>query len=96
MSSVVSPSSSLIQRVLCSIVAVFRIVLHWTEISDVVPKNPVVTFSYELRSGSFSNLVVILLTHILACKTDQSAGHIERVLAPLQHAAQPIQRRILV
>ena len=50
----------------------------------------------KFTGQGFSNLAIILLTNILAGKPDHSAGHVERILAALQHAAQPVQRRILV
>lgn len=35
-------------------------------------------------------------THVLAGEADQPASHVERILAALQHAAQPVEGRVLV
>lgn len=42
------------------------------------------------------SLLNVFLTNVLAGKADHSACHIKRVLTPLQHAAKPIEGRILI
>lgn len=43
-----------------------------------------------------NSLVKVFLTYVLAGKADHSACHIKGVLTPLQHAAKPIEGRILI
>lgn len=50
----------------------------------------------EKRIIQNKSAITMFLTYVLAGKADHSACHIEGVLTPLQHAAKPIEGRILI
>lgn len=55
------------------------------------------TDTRDMRSQNLVNSPSLArLTHILAGEADHSASHVQGVLTPLQHAAKPIEGRILI